>query len=160
MVVARLRAAADPAARRALAEAVVWETLRLEQSEVLLRRVTADITFDGYLLPARSVLWVGIWEGHKDPGAFPDPFRFDPDRFLGREYAVEQYTPFGMDHRRCLGSHIVLETSRLFVDALARDFEWRVVADGPPVHGPFHWEPSPRFAVRIAPRATPSEPPS
>ena len=153
-VVARLRAAAPGSAElRVLAEAVVWETLRLEQSEVLLRQVTGDIAFDGCLLPSGSVLWVGIWEGHKDPGVFPEPFRFDPDRFVGREYPVEQYTPFGMDHRRCLGSDIVLGAGRFFVEALARDFEWTMVGDGPPARGPFHWEPSLRFAVRFSPRA-------
>ncbi len=154
-VVERLRAEApgSPGARR-LAEAVVLETLRLEQSEVLLRRVTADIAFDGYLVPAGSVLWVGIWEGHKDPSVFPDPFRFDPDRFMKHEYDLDQYTPFGMDHRRCLGSDIVLGTGRLFVEALARDFDWIAVADGPAVRGAFHWEPSEDFAIRIGRRAS------
>ena len=154
-VVQRLRAAPSgaPDARR-LAEAVVLETLRLSQSEVLLRRVTDDIAFDGYLVPKGSVVWVGIWEGHKDPSVFPDPFRFDPDRFMGRQYDLDQYTPFGMDHRRCLGSDIALGTSRCFVDVLARDFDWTAVADGPPLRGPFHWEPSQDFAIRIVPRAS------
>ncbi len=154
-VVQRLRAGtpSSPAARR-LAEAVVLETLRLAQSEVLLRRVTADIAFDGYLVPKGSVVWVGIWEGHKDPAVFPDPFRFDPDRFLRSEYEIDQYTPFGMDHRRCLGTEIALGTSRRFVEVLARDFDCVVVADGPAMRGPFHWEPSQDFAIRIAPRAS------
>lgn len=154
-VLQRLRDApsGSPGAHR-LADAVVLETLRLAQSEVLLRRVTDDIAFDGYLVPQGSVVWVGIWEGHKDASVFPDPFRFDPDRFMTRQYELDQYTPFGMDHRRCLGSDIALGTSRCFVDVLARDFDLTAVSDGPPLRGPFHWEPSRDFAIRIEPRAS------
>src|SRR5262245_27225491 len=68
--------------QRRYAEAVVLETLRMEQSELLYRRVTADVVFDGYLLPRDTLLRVLIWEGHKDENVFPNPFAFEPERFL------------------------------------------------------------------------------
>jgi cytochrome P450 len=60
------RAMADGAMRRAYAEAIVHETLRMEQSELLYWRVSADIAFEGFLIPRGTTLRICIWEGHKD----------------------------------------------------------------------------------------------
>ena len=46
------------------------------------------------------------WATHHLPELYPDPFRFDPDRFLPeREAALPRgaYIPFGGGSRMCLG---------------------------------------------------------
>ena len=107
---ARIRAMPPGAPEsEALLVAIVNETLRLNQSEALLRQATHDITFDGFLIPGQSRVRVCMWESHKDPAIFPDPFRFDPGRFLARSYSIEEFAPFGLDRKRCIGGDLVLD---------------------------------------------------
>jgi cytochrome P450 len=137
----------------ALLHAIVWETLRLNQSESLLRGTTRDITFDGYFIPRGHRIRVCLWESHKDPTIFPDPFRFDPDRFLGRTYGIEEFAPFGLDKKRCIGADMVVQLSARFVERMAREYDWEIIADGPPYRSVYHWQPSPVFAIRATPRS-------
>ncbi len=137
---------------RSMAEKVVRESLRLEQSEFLVRRTTADIRFRGFLLPKGWRIRICIREGHRDPAAFLDPSRFDPDRFGGALPPPSRYAPFGMDRHRCVAAQLVPLIGRIFVEELARGYRLAIVADGPREHGRFHWQPSPRLRVRLEPR--------
>lgn len=139
----------DESRRAAACEAVVLEALRLEQSEFLLRRATADIVFDGFFIPKRSIIRIAIWETHKDPEKFKDPFRFDPRRFLGSGRLVDAYAPFGLDKHRCLGADWIVKLSAMFVEQAALKLRWDIVSDAPPVNGTFHFEPSPTLAIRF-----------
>lgn len=40
---------------------------------------------------------------HLDPNIFPDPHRFDPDRFEDKNVKYEGYFPFGDGPRNCIG---------------------------------------------------------
>lgn len=145
----RVAALDDDEPRTALCEAAVLEALRLEQSEFVLRRAASDILFDGFFIPKRSLIRIAVWEAHKDPSSFADPFRFDPQRFLGRKVSTDAYSPFGLDMHRCLGADWVVGLSALFVDQMARDLRWDIVADAPPAPGVFHFEPSDRLSIRF-----------
>lgn len=135
------------------AEAVVYETLRMDQAERLMRNVAADIRFDGYHLPKDSVACISLWEVHKDPDAFDDPFRFDPMRFVDKTYDTDRFAPFGLDKHHCIGATVVVFSSALLVEELLSGYEWNVVADGKPRLGRFHWEPSPKFGIRLRRRS-------
>lgn len=143
---ARVRASTGEEMRD-LCRAIVFETLRLEQSEVLYRTPVDDVVFDNYLIPKGSIMRGCLWEGHKDEKIFPEPFKFDPDRFLGRDYKIEEYAPFGLDKTRCIGSSLVIDLGGIFVEILLKNFKVTLVADGPPVMGQYHWEPNPGFSV-------------
>lgn len=144
-----------PAGGRSLAEAFVLETLRMDQSERLIRRAQRDIVFDGHLIPKHSTVRVCLWESHKSPDAFPEPFRFDPARFLGREPTGDQFAPFGLDHHQCPLGGIAIDASMIFLRALARGYRPAPIADGLPVRGAYHWEPASQFGVRLEPRVAP-----
>lgn len=143
---ASYRRAAD---RARYARAVVQETLRMQQSELLYRRVVRDIAFEGFLIPADTTVRVCLWEGHKDETVFPDPFAFRPERFLERSYDANAYAPFGLGPRHCLGSNLVLDLGTTFVMRVLEGH--RVVATGPtsPVRGAYHWEPNPKRTVQL-----------
>ena len=50
------------------------------------RRTTRDVTLGGVQIPAEMGVHYSSWATHHLPHLYPDPFRFDPDRFLpGRE---------------------------------------------------------------------------
>ena len=70
------------------------------------RRATRDVTLAGVPVPAEIGVQYSSWVTHHLPQLYPDPFRFDPDRFLPeREAALPRgaYVPFGGGSRMCLG---------------------------------------------------------
>jgi cytochrome P450 len=70
------------------------------------RRTTRDVTLAGVPVPAEIGVQYSSWVTHHLPELYPDPFRFDPDRFLPeREAALPRgaYIPFGGGSRMCLG---------------------------------------------------------
>ena len=133
----------------ALAEATVFETLRHVQSESLARRTDEDIVFRGYFIPRRSYVRICLWETHKDPVTFRDPFRFDPDRFLGRRYDMNSFAPFGLGKHRCVAADAVVRLASLFVQELTGGFTWRATGNGDPVLLFSIWEPPPDFTINL-----------
>ena len=141
-----------PAPGKSLTEAFVLETLRMDQSERLMRRAQRDLVFDGYLIPKSATVRVCLWESHKSPDAFSDPLRFDPIRFLTTPPTSEDFAPFGLDHHRCPFADMSIKMGIVFLRLLARNYTASSVGDGLPVRGAYHWEPAGRFGVRLRPR--------
>jgi len=132
------------------AEAIVLETLRLNQSEALLRLVEKDIELDGYLIPRGSIVRACLWEGHKDPDVFADPHSFQPARFVRRKYPAHQFAPFGLDKHLCLAANLTIRLSTVLVEQLIKKFDLVVAADGDPILNPVtHWEPSPKLRIGV-----------
>ena len=136
-------------------DAIVSETIRLEQSEFLVRVARRDIEFEGFVIPANWLIRICVHESHRDPGRFDDPDRFDPGRFLSGRPGRDVYAPFGVDHRSCLGEVLTRVFARLFLDQLAAFYNWEVIADGPREFSAHrHWAPSSELRVRLMPRAS------
>jgi cytochrome P450 family 135 len=89
-------------------DAVVKETLRVRPViPVVLRQLQAPVTLGGHQLPAGLTLIPAIALLHSDPGLFPEPERFRPERFLaGAEISPYAWLPFGAGRRRCLGAEL------------------------------------------------------
>jgi cytochrome P450 len=134
---------------------VVLETLRMEQSEYLYRRVAQPVQIGDYSIPAGWLLRICVQESHRDASVFGDPDRFNPDRFISRRYSRSEYSPFGADTRGCMGARIAHFLGRILVEELCLGYEWGVVRTGPPERGSRqrdHWRPS--AASRVMLRAT------
>ncbi len=155
------RIAAEPAGAstgcRPLAEAFVLEVLRLDQSERLMRTVLSPIVFEGHYIPKGALLRVCMWEAHKDEQAFPEPFAFNPERFLGSEPAASRFSPFGLDHHHCPLADMTIKLAAGFLRVLAHDYRIDASDGSPAVRGPYHWEPPPRFAVQLSARPVPAK---
>ncbi|KAJ3653647.1 hypothetical protein Zmor_012886 [Zophobas morio] len=86
---------------------VVKEILRLVPTiPFILRYADEDIKCDPYVFPAGSNLVVPLVLLHRDPDVWPDPEKFDPDRFLPDEVAKRHrcsYIPFSYGARNCIG---------------------------------------------------------
>ncbi len=132
-----------------VAEAFVLETLRMDQSERLMRHVKNDFEFEGWLIPREAMIRVCMWEGHKDSQNFPDPFKFDPTRFLTGNPTGDQYSPFGLDHHHCPVAGVSVQLAAAFLRALAGNYKLQGQGTGPAVRGPYHWEPSPGFTISL-----------
>jgi cytochrome P450 len=135
-----------------IAEAFVLETLRLVQSERLMRVANHDLIFEGYLIPRFSSVRLCLWESHKAPETFVDPFAFKPDRFLNGVVTGEQYSPFGLDQHICPVADINIQLSILFVRILAAQYSLEASGDGDALRGRYHWEPAKDFTVVLRPR--------
>ncbi|KAH8805193.1 cytochrome P450 [Xylogone sp. PMI_703] len=73
--------------------------------------------YNGYRIPRGSVVRVNTWAIHRDPNRYPDPERFNPDRFLNHPLSASAYANSGdvsaRDHfsygggkRICVGMHL------------------------------------------------------
>lgn len=139
-----------------LATRIVLETLRMVQSEYLIRQATRDLKFEGYTIPKNWFVRICISESHREAEAFADPDTFNPDRFLDRHISRSEYMPFGALDKSCLGEHFTLLLAKLFVTELAVNYMTDRMSDAPPEYSGFHWQPSRKFRVRLLPYNTPA----
>lgn len=114
---------------------VVDEVLRLyPPTAVVARQPIEDDEIGGYFIPAGSMITPVPYIVHRHPDFWPDPERFDPDRFLPE--AVEArpkyaYVPFASGQRICLGNNFAL-MEMVYAFAMAADrFRMRPVDDDP-----------------------------
>ena len=127
---------------------MVWdEALRLYPPAWLLHsRVshTEDRLPSGVLLPPGAIVFISPWSLHRNARWFPDPNRFDPDRFspeAKQARAAFSYIPFGGGGRRCLGESFAELEGLLIVATLASKVRLRLV-DGQTIL------PDPLFTLR------------
>ena len=106
-----LLAAGDPTAegigRMTTMRGVIMETLRMYPiTQALPRTVTNTFEFAGYHIPAGTQVLIAVGVPHLLPEFFPDPERFDIDRYSSerREHLQRgAYSAFGLGHHTCLG---------------------------------------------------------
>jgi cytochrome P450 len=114
----------DAMTRLPLTLRVFKEAMRLYPPVILLpRRSLEAVEVGGQVLPPRTVVFVSAYGVHHNPEAWPDPERFDPDRFLPAREAERPkgaYLPFGAGPRVCIGSHFALLEGPLVLATLMR----------------------------------------
>ncbi|MEU9478693.1 cytochrome P450 [Streptomyces sp. NPDC048191] len=86
--------------------AVVNEALRRYSLLMLFRRATQPVVLGGVRLPAGADVMFSQLDLHRDDRPFPEPDRFDPERWLGDRDSQpprDAFIPFGAGNRRCIG---------------------------------------------------------
>ncbi|KAF5309909.1 hypothetical protein D9619_010547 [Psilocybe cf. subviscida] len=70
--------------------------------------VTKDDYYDGYFIPKGSIVFPNIWHMTHDPEIYPNPDKFDPDRFKGQDSEMSKVYDlvFGFGRRVCPGLHL------------------------------------------------------
>ncbi|MCY4515430.1 MAG: cytochrome P450, partial [Candidatus Tectomicrobia bacterium] len=114
---------------------VVLETLRIYNPfNSVFRHAANTFEFGGYTIPAGTRLFLPTAVPHYCSEFFPEPERFDIDRYLPKRAEHRQggaYMPFGFGTHRCLGGGIA-EAHLMF--SLATILHYRDVAMDPPNH--------------------------
>ena len=111
-------------------EATITESLRVRPVVPLIgRRVQVPWQLGDVVVPPGSRLLIGIVLVHHRADLYPDPFRFAPERFVGRRPGTHEWLPFGGGTRRCLGAALAMEELRIVVAEIARRTD--LVADDP-----------------------------
>lgn len=100
------------------------EALRLYPTVPFMTRdVTAPLEVDGHVLPAGTTVLLSPYATHRDPRHWPDPLRFDPERFTPAVEATRPrtaYLPFTAGPRVCIGNHFALMEAPLVLATLLR----------------------------------------
>jgi cytochrome P450 len=102
--------------------ATIQETLRIRPvlPNVAPRLVAKPIEIGGWTYPAGCSLVPNSYLIHHDPEIYPEPDRFQPERFLDEQPGTYTWIPFGGGRRRCLGaSFAMLEMKIVLRKALA-----------------------------------------
>jgi len=109
-----------------LAERTMRETLRLHPAGVVgPRQAAIEVIVGGHRIPKGSLI---LWSAHlagRDPTAWSDPLRFDPDRFAdttaeSRALADIAWVPFGGGRRNCIGFALAQTELTLIIARLAQ----------------------------------------
>ena len=90
---------------------VATEVLRKYPLWLLMRRTTAEVDLGGLRLPPGTELILSPHAMHHNPAHYPDPERFDPDRWTPertRQLPKGAFVPFGGGIHQCIGNHFAL----------------------------------------------------
>ena len=89
---------------------VALETMRMYPVVPALTRTVANsFEFEGYRVPAGAQVLLGTTVGHHLPEYFPEPDRFDIERYSpdrSEHLQPGAFAPFGVDRHRCIGSSL------------------------------------------------------
>ncbi|MFD7446069.1 cytochrome P450 [Streptomyces sp. NPDC059909] len=107
---------------------ILTETLRLYPPGYLLTRTTTRPTeLGGHLLPAGATVAYSPYVIHHRPDLYPDPERFDPDRWKdGGTARTPRGTlvPFAAGPRKCIGDTFAITEATLALATIAT--RWRL----------------------------------
>ncbi|MCB9665093.1 MAG: cytochrome P450 [Alphaproteobacteria bacterium] len=135
-------------------KAAIKETLRLLPIAVAVQRTVCEpFTFGGYQFEVGDRIFFPISATHFLPEHFPDPERFDVDRFLdgGPDVPRHVYNPFGVGHHSCVARGLFESITLLTVGTILQrrrleaPYTLRTIVDALP--GPWPWH---RMDVRAA----------
>lgn len=105
---------------------VLKETLRLyPAAPVYVRDAVGDDMIGGIPIPAGSRVMLSPFLTHRHPAFWPDPERFDPDRWSPEceaEMHPTAWHPFAAGQRICIGNNFSLMESHILAAMLAQKF--------------------------------------
>ncbi|KAJ3642885.1 hypothetical protein Zmor_025634 [Zophobas morio] len=115
-------------------ERCIKETLRLFPSVPFISRITGEEfrTRTGHTIPAETVIHVHIFDVHRNEKLYPDPLKFDPDRFLPENVNARHpfaYIPFSAGPRNCIGQRFALLELKAALGGILRNFRLEKVDD-------------------------------
>jgi len=112
--------------------AMVKEVLRWRSvsNDHIRHDTTGDVEYKDYFIPAGSTVVLNQWALHYNPSLYPDPERFNPDRFLNHpsngltagecihtsDLRLRDHWSFGAGRRVCAGYNLA-ENSLLILTA-------------------------------------------
>jgi cytochrome P450 len=103
---------------------VFKEAMRLyPPAYAIARQALVPTQIAGYRVPRGAVVLISPYMLHRRPDAFPDPERFDPDRWTPERERTRprySYLPFGGGPRICIGAAFALMEGHLCLAAIAR----------------------------------------
>lgn len=111
-------------------DAVIMEAMRLRPPGVFtFRKITRPLDLGDIVLPADTIVAPMLAAMQRRPDIYPDPERFDPDRFPGAKARDHTWLTFGGGTRRCLGAAFATVELRLILKTIVQHAHIRPSAD-------------------------------
>ena len=118
-------------------EQVFAESMRLYPPAWAMGRMSAKpVELGPYRIPPGAHFFFSQYIMGRDPQYFPDPLRFDPDRFTPEAKAARPkftYFPFGAGNRQCIGESFAWMEGVFSIATLAQRWRMSHLGDTPPV---------------------------
>ncbi|XP_078037161.1 cytochrome P450 6A1-like [Augochlora pura] len=108
---------------------VLRETLRkYPPAALIIRTATTDYTFEtlNFTIPKSTEIWIPMFAIHRDPTIYPDPLKFDPERFNQEAIATRNpmhYLAFGDGPRNCIGKRFAIFETKLGLLKILRRYK-------------------------------------
>ena len=107
-------------------DATLKETLRLLPVAPAVGRVLQrPMKVGEWELPAGMAVMPCVYLTQRRPDLWPEPERFNPERFLGKRISPYEYFPFGGGARRCIGMAFATYEMRIIFAELLRRVKLR-----------------------------------
>lgn len=106
------------------------ETLRKYPPVTNLIRSTQHnygVSNTNYIIEKGTQIWIPAYAIQNDPEFYPEPDKFNPDRFAPEEVAIRDsvlWLPFGEGPRNCIGLRFGMMQVRVGLIAMLKDFEF------------------------------------
>ena len=114
-------------------QAVILESLRLTTTAPLAlpHSVQYDILFHGYIIPKDATVIANMTTALDDPAVWTNPKQFNANRFLVTDAKTgrvsvripDQYIPFSLGPRSCIGETVAKMEVFLFITGLVQKFQ-------------------------------------
>jgi len=130
-------------------EMVIKEALRLyPPAWGIGRRAIRDVDVGGYRIRAGTNVFILQWLTQRDARFFPDPERFDPERWRVDPIRTGHiprfaYFPFGGGPRVCIGAGFAMMEATLLLATIAQRYRFTLLPSPPVV---------PFFSITLRPR--------
>ncbi|XP_019195337.1 PREDICTED: cytochrome P450 85A1-like [Ipomoea nil] len=109
--------------------AVIFETSRLATIvNGVLRKTTRDMELNGYIIPKGWRIYVYTREVNYDPRLYPDPYSFNPWRWLDKGLENQNnFLVFGGGTRQCPGKELGIAEISTFLHYFVTRYRWEEV---------------------------------
>ncbi|KAF2744016.1 cytochrome P450 3A30 [Sporormia fimetaria CBS 119925] len=107
--------------KEALRFFVVAQTVRTTEGTSI-----TSVTYNGREYPLKGQMILPTPHTmHMDPKYFPNPKKFDPDRWSRNESPANAFRPFERGQRACIGQTLAMDEMRIVLLLTARDFDFK-----------------------------------
>lgn len=110
-----------------LMDRVIKESLRIYPPVHFISRVLSeDVNLKGLTFPKGRLVNIHIFDIHRDPKIFPDPEKFDPDRFLPENSANRNnfaFVAFSAGSRNCIGQKFAMLELKMLLIKIITSFK-------------------------------------
>ena len=105
-------------------DALVKEVLRIRPPLLVAagRVLNEPFPIGDHVVPAGTLIMVDAWGVHHDPDIYPNPERFEPQRFLAEGREPYTWLPFGGGAHRCIGAALAELEIKVALSTILRKF--------------------------------------
>lgn len=136
--------------------AVCRESLRTHPIALISqpRKVRSRVKIGGQEFAPNTILVPCVLTAHRRPQTYPQPYEFQPQRFLDRKFTPYEFLPFGGGMRSCIGAALSLYEMKLVLATVLADYRLELVTTGEvkPARRGITFVPSKNFQLRAVER--------